>query len=174
MALDETRRRSRWIIRAMEWDDTKARYPNIWRDGMPCHILAFDTVAERLRLGDLVAVYNPQSQRHPQRSDRFAGLARVVGLRRSHDPALFWVDLETAHRFDPPLDLGEAPRRVFVCCDPGWPAREVALFRRVFAAAVHAGWAPSGEDSEESPAPARAWGRAARGRRCGASSRRHS
>ena len=50
------------------------------------------------------------------------------------------MELETAHRFEKPLDLGESPRRVFLCCDPGWPEREVQLFRRVFDAAVAAGW----------------------------------
>ena len=56
--------------------------------------------------------------------------ATVLGehLRRADDPAYGWIDLETAHRFDPPLDLGESPRRVFLCCDQGWPDRDVALF----------------------------------------------
>ena len=50
-------RRSRWVIRAMEWDDARARYPNIWHEGMPRHLMAFNRVAERLSLGDLVATY---------------------------------------------------------------------------------------------------------------------
>ena len=51
MPTDERRRRSRWMIRALEWDDTRARYPNIWREGMPRNILAYDSVTSRLRLG---------------------------------------------------------------------------------------------------------------------------
>ncbi len=148
MAYDDLRRRSRWMIRALEWDDTRARYPNLWRDGMPCQVLVFATVAARLRLGDLVAVYQPASQKHPDRSERFVGISRVAGLRRSHLEGSIWVDLETAHRFSPPLDLGAAPGRVFLCCDPGWPAREVALFRGVFDAAVALGWKPSRDEME--------------------------
>lgn len=143
MPAEEIRRRSRFMIRVLEWDDPRARYPNVWREGMPCQILAFETVASRLRLGDLIAVCYPASQKYAERSERFVGIGRVTGVRRAHDPALGWVDLETAHRFDPPLDLGETPRRVFLCCDPGWPGREVTLFRRVFDAAVAAGWRPS-------------------------------
>lgn len=149
MSLDEARRRSRWIMRAMEWDDPKARYPNVWHEGMPRQILAFDTVATRVRLGDLIAVFSPPSAKHPERSERFVGIARVVAVRRAHDPSLGWIELETAHRFEPPLDLGEGPRRVFLCCDPGWPPREVAFFRRVFDAAVAAGWKPTEEEGEE-------------------------
>lgn len=155
MSLDEARRRSRWIMRAMEWDDPKARYPNVWHEGMPRQILAFDTVATRLRLGDLIAVFSPPSQKHPERSERFVGISRVTSLRLAHAPTLAWVELETAHRFDPPLDLGDGPRRVFLCCDPGWPAREVALFRRLFDAAVQAGWKPAEEESEQGAAPHR-------------------
>src|SRR5262245_8975122 len=79
--MDDSRRRSRWIMRILEWDDPRARYPNLWHEGMPRLILAFDTVASRLRLGDLIAVYSPASQKHPERSGRFVGLARVSGLR---------------------------------------------------------------------------------------------
>lgn len=155
MAAEEARRRSRFMMRVMEWSDPRARYPNLWHEGMPLQLLAFDSVVSRLRLYDLIAVYSPASPKHPERSMRFVGLARVMGLRRAqHDPSLAWVDLETAHRFDPPLDLGEEPRRVFLCCDPGWPEREVALFRRVFVAAVRAGWRPTREEQEEfSPHP---------------------
>ena len=71
MRTDEIRRRSRWMIRAQEWDERRARYPNVWQDEMPRHILAYDTVASRIRLGDLVAVYYPASQKHPDRSERF-------------------------------------------------------------------------------------------------------
>ena len=129
MSNDERRRRSRWMFRALEWDDPRAKYPNVWHEGMPCHVLAFDSVAGRLRLGDLIAVFYPASQRHAERADRFLGLSRVTGLRRAHDAGFAWVDLETAHRFSAPLDVGEAPRRVFLCCDPGWPEQEVELFR---------------------------------------------
>jgi len=149
MPADEIRRRSRWMLRALEWNDTRARYPNIWHEGMPRQVLAFDTVVSRLRLGDLVAVYYPASQRHPERAERFLGLSRVTCLRRSHDPALDWVELETAHRFKTPLDLGEAPRRVFLCCDGGWPERGVGLFRRVFDAAAGDGWIPTEEERAE-------------------------
>ena len=86
-------------MRVLEWDDPRARYPNLWHDGMPALVLAFDTVATRLRLADLVAVFSPASVKHPGRSDRFVGIARVAGLRRSHDPGLFWIDFEPAHRF---------------------------------------------------------------------------
>ncbi|MDX1388084.1 MAG: hypothetical protein R3344_02790 [Acidobacteriota bacterium] len=154
MRTDEIRRRSRWMIRAQEWDEPRARYPNVWHEGMPRHVLAYDTVASRMRLGDLVAVFYPASQKHPDRSERFLGISRVVGLRRSHDPACAWIDLETAHRFDPPLNLGEAPRRVFLCCDPGWSEHEVEAFRKVFDAAVAAGWEPTPEETEEG-APSR-------------------
>jgi hypothetical protein len=141
------------MMRVLEWDDPRARYPNLWREGMPSHVLAFDTVASRLRLGDLIAVFHPPSQKHPERSERFLGISRVVGLRKSEDPKLDWIDLETEHRFDPPLDAGEAPRRVFLCCDPGWPGGEVALFRKVAEAAVAAGWTPPPERVEEQRPP---------------------
>lgn len=158
MHADEIRRRSRWMIRALEWDEPRARYPNLWHEGMPSELLVFDTVGTRLRLGDLVAVYRPASAKHPESSERFAGIARVAGLRRArHERGSIWVELETAHRFDPPLDLGESPSRVFLCCDPGWPARDVALFQRVFEAAVTAGWRPTSEETEgeaREPAPA--------------------
>ena len=153
MPTDDIRRRSRWMIRALEWNDSRARYPNLWQDGMPCHLLAFDSMASRLRLGDLLAVYHPASQRHARRSERFVGISRVIGLRRADTSGSIWVDLETAHRFDTPLDIGEAPGRVFLCCDSGWPAREVALFRRVFDAAVAAGWRPLPAE-DEGPADA--------------------
>jgi hypothetical protein len=141
------------MIRAQEWDEPRARYPNVWQDEMPRHILAYDTVASRIRLGDLVAVYYPASQKHPDRSERFLGLSRVVGLRQSHDPSCAWIDLEIVHRFDPPLDLGEAPRRVFLCCDPGWSEHEVEMFRKVFAAAVAGGWQATPEETEEGAPP---------------------
>jgi hypothetical protein len=154
MQHEEIRRRSRWIMRAMEWDDSKARYPNLWHEGMPRHVLAFDRVASRLRLGDLVASYYPASQKHPDRSERYLGISRVVGLRGSERAGYAWIDLETAHPFTPPLRLNEAPRRVFLCCDPGWSEPEVALFRRVFDAAVAAGWQPTPEElEEEAPKP---------------------
>src|SRR5262245_21684702 len=136
MPAEEIRRRSRWMLRALEWDDPRARYPNIWHDGMPRNLLALDRVASRLRLGDLIAVYHPASQKHADRAALFLGLVRLVGLRRAHDAAFAWVDFETAHHLSTPLDLGDAPRRVFLCCDPGWPEREVGMFRRVFEAAL--------------------------------------
>jgi hypothetical protein len=159
MQSEDLRRHSRWMMRAMEWDDARARYPNIWHDGMPRHVLAFDRVASRLRLGDLIAAYYPASQRHPRRSERFVGISRVAGLRASDTDGYAWIDLQPDHKFDPPLDLGQQPRRVFLCCDPGWPEPEVDLFRQVFAAAVKAGWEPLEEDQEtsataESPAAA--------------------
>jgi hypothetical protein len=135
-------------MRVMEWNDSRARYPNLWHGGMPRHILAFERLASRLRLGDLIAVYHPASQRHPERSDRYIGLSRVSGLRAADDPGFAWIDLTTAHRFDPPMSLAEPPRRVFLCCDPGWPEPDVALFRRVFDEAVRAGWNPAEEDGE--------------------------
>jgi len=150
---DEARRRSNWMLRVLEWDDARARYPNLWHAGMPAQVLAFDTVAMRLRLGDLVAVFSPLSVKHPERSERFVGIARVAGLRRSQDAGHFWVDFEPAHRFDPPLDLNEAPRRVFQCCDPGWPQADTVLFGRAFDAAVAAGFKPSREESEGPAAP---------------------
>ena len=81
MQSDEIRRHSRWLMRIMEWDDGRARYPNLWHDGMPRHVLAYDRVVSRLRLGDLIAVFYPTSQKHPRRSERFLGISRVVGLR---------------------------------------------------------------------------------------------
>jgi hypothetical protein len=153
MSSDEIRRHSRWMMRAQEWDEPRARYPNVWHDDMPCNILAFSTVAWRLRLGDLIAIFYPSSQRHSRRSERFLGLSRVAGLRKSHDPEFAWVDLETEHKFEPPLDLGRSPRRVFLCCDPGWSEQEVDLFRKVFDAAVAGGWKPRPEDAEEGAAP---------------------
>ena len=150
MQSEELRRHSRWLMRAMEWDDARARYPNIWHDGTPRHVLAFDRVASRLRLGDMIAAYYPASQRHPRRSERFLGISRVAGLRAADADGFAWIDLQTAHKFDPPLDLGQQPRRVFLCCDPGWPDPEVDLFRQVFAAAVKAGWEPLAEDQETS------------------------
>ena len=149
MTTEEIGKRSRWMIRAMEWDDPRARYPNIWHEGMPRHILAFERVAQRLRLGDLVAVYHPASQRHTERAERFLGLCRVVGLRRADDPEYGWIDLETAWRLDPPLALGKQPRRVFLCCDPGWPGPEGELFQQVFDAAVTAGWTPRPDELKD-------------------------
>jgi hypothetical protein len=151
MSNEEIGRRSRWMMRAMEWDDPRARYPNIWSKGMPRHILAFERVASRLRLGDLVAVYYPASQRHPERAEKFLGLSRVTGLRLADEQGFGWIDLDTAHRFDPPLALKAQPRRVFLCCDPGWPGPEVELFRAVFAAAVAAGWEPRDDEREADP-----------------------
>jgi hypothetical protein len=154
MRSDDLRRHSRWMLRTQEWDEPRARYPNVWHEGMPRHVLAFETLASRLRLGDLIAVYYPASQSHKDRSERFVGISRVAGLRRSHDPAYAWIDLETAHRFDPPFDVGEGPRRVVMCCDPGWPEPDVALFRRVHDAAVAAGWKPGPEDAlDRAPGP---------------------
>ena len=132
MSVDEVRRRSRWILRAVEWDEPRAKYPNIWHDGMPRQVLAYETVASRLRLGDLLAVFHPASQKRRERSERFLGLARVSSLRKDADPAFAWIELQTAHRFRKPLDLDEAPRRVFLCCDPDWPAREVAVGRHTW------------------------------------------
>ena len=37
MTADKARRRSRWMLRALEWNDPRARYPNLWVDGMPVH-----------------------------------------------------------------------------------------------------------------------------------------
>ena len=154
MRSDDLRRHSRWMLRTQEWDEPRARYPNVWHEGMPKHVLAFDTVASRMRLGDLIAVYYPASQTHKDRSERFVGISRVAGLRRSHDPAYAWIDLEIAHRFDPPLDVGESPRRVVMCCDPGWPEPDIVMFRKVHDAAVAAGWKPGPEDAlDRAPGP---------------------
>jgi len=152
--MDEMRRSSRWMMRALEWDEPRARYPNLWHQGMPRHVMAFDTVGRRLRLGDLIAVYHPASSKHEERSNRFLGISRVTGLRRSERAGFCWIDLETAHRFEPALDLGVAPRRVFLCCDPGWPDQDVGLFERVFAAAVEAGWTPAADESAPPAHPA--------------------
>ena len=103
MQSEELRRHSRWLMRAMEWDDARARYPNIWHDGMPRHVLAFDRVASRLRLGDMIAVYYPASQRHSRRSERFVGISRVTGLRKADAAGFSWIDLEPdriARRFE--------------------------------------------------------------------------
>jgi hypothetical protein len=151
MPNEDFRRHSRWMIRALEWNDSRARYPNLWHEGMPCQLLAFESMGSRLRLGDLIAVYHPSSSTYPKRSERFVGVSRVIGMKRARAAGSVWVDLETAHRFDPPLDIGEAPGRVFLCCDPGWPAREVALFRRVFEAAVSAGFRPAAGEIEAPP-----------------------
>jgi hypothetical protein len=140
------------MMRALEWDDSRAKYPNLWHDGLPVRLLTFDSVGQRLRLGDLIAVYYPASQKHPQRAERFVGIVRVEGLSRSHSSRHVWVDVSAAHRFQPPLDLGEGPRRVFLCCDPEWPDREVGLFRQVFDAAVAAEWKPTPEEQEQAPA----------------------
>jgi hypothetical protein len=142
MTKEEIHRASHWILRSMEWDDSRARYPNIWQDGMPRNVLATDRAAHRLRLGDLIATYYPSSTRHPERSDRYIGISRVVGLRQADQAGMAWIDLETAHRFREPLNLGSLPGRVFLCCDPGWPERDVALFRAIADAAVAQGWRP--------------------------------
>ncbi len=146
-------RRSRWILRALEWDDPRARWPNVWSEGMPVRVLVAEGLGSRLRLGDLIAVWSPETSKRPDRSERFVGIGRVTGLARAHDPSLVWIDLETAHRFRRPFDPGEAPRRVFQCCDPGWPAREVALFDRVAAAAIEDGWAPRADEVPAAPLP---------------------
>jgi len=142
MPIEETRRRSRWILRVLEWNDSRARYPNIWHDEMPRHVLARDAVACRLRLGDLIAVYYPANPSRPRRSEKFVGLSRVAGLRRADESGFGWVDLETAHRFEPPLALSKPPRRVFLCCDSGWPEPDVKMFDEVLHAAVAAGFVP--------------------------------
>jgi hypothetical protein len=148
---DDILKRSRWMMRAMEWNEPRARYPNLWHAGMPRQVLAFDRLAARLRLGDLVAVFYPASTRHPERSNRFLGLSRVSALRRADEPGHAWVELETAHAFPKPLDLGRAPRRVFMCCDPGWPAEDVALFDAVFDRAVASGFEPAPEEAPAAP-----------------------
>jgi hypothetical protein len=142
MPIEETRRRSHWILRVLEWNDSRARYPNIWRDEMPRHVLARDAVACRLRLGDLIAIYYPTNPARPRRSEKFVGLSRVAGLRRADEAGFGWIDLETAHRFEPPLALAKQPRRVFLCCDPGWPEPDVQMFAEVLRAAVAAGFVP--------------------------------
>ena len=137
------------MMRAQEWDEPKAPYPNLWHAGMPRRILAFETVASRLRLGDLIAVYYPQSQKHPDRSERALGLSRVTGLSQADDPKYAWVDLQTAHRLKHPLSIEPAPRRVFLCCDPEWPETDVAVFLKVFDAAVAEGFEPAPEETEQ-------------------------
>lgn len=154
MSVEEIRRRSRFMLRALEWDDPKARYPNLWLAGMPVRVQAVDTVAMRLRLGDLVACYHPTSLRRPERSERFVGIARVAGLSRAETADRFWIDLETAHRFAVPFDAGGAPRRVFLCCDPGWPEPDVRMFEAVFAQAVAEGWSPLAEECATPAEPA--------------------
>ena len=42
------------------------------------------------------------------------GLSRVAGIREADDPAFAWIDLRTEHRFEPPVQLGEPPRRLRV------------------------------------------------------------
>ena len=96
---NDVTRRSHWILRSMEWDDDKARYPNIWHSGMPRHVLAAERLAGRVRLGDLVAIYYPASRKHSDRSERYLGFCRVVGLRQAEGKDLAWLDLETAFRF---------------------------------------------------------------------------
>lgn len=150
---DDSRRKSRWTMRVMEWDEPRARYPNLWHRGMPAHLLAFERIGSRLRLGDLIAVYHPASTRHPERSERFVGLARITGVRRADQPGHAWIDLETAHRFDPPFAASRIPRHVFMCCDPGWPEPDVSLFDQVFRAAVAAGFMPSEEERTPDAAP---------------------
>jgi len=147
---DDTTRRSFWMLRVLEWNDPKAKYPNLWTDGLPSTVLVFDTIATRLRLGDLIAVFHPASSRHPARSERFVGLVRVAGLRRAERSARsdrYWLDLDPAHRYRRPVDLGSAPRRVFLCCDPGWPETERAMFEKLHAIAMSERWSPlPGED----------------------------
>lgn len=146
---DDTPRRSFWMLRVLEWNDPKAKYPNLWSDGLPSTVLVFDTIATRLRIGDLIAVFHPSSTRHPARSERFVGLVRVAGLRRAERSARsdrYWLDLDPAHRFRRPVDLGSAPRRVFLCCDPGWPETERTMFAKLHAIAVSERWSPSPGD----------------------------
>jgi hypothetical protein len=151
MAVEESRRRSRWMLRVLEWDDPRARYPNLWTEGMPRHVYAVDAVAHRLRLGDLISIYHPASKRHPARANRFLGISRVAGLREAEQPGFSWIDLTTAHRFATPLELDAWPRRVFLCCDAGWPEPDVKLFQRVWDAAVAEGWDPGPEIPRPAP-----------------------
>lgn len=146
MATERARLHSRWMLRVLEWSDPKAKYPNLWHDGMPVHVLAFDTVAKRLRLGDLVAVFHPAVQAGEKKHGAFLGLSRVIGLRKSYSDSQYWIDLETAHRLSKPLVPDRVPRRVFLCCDSEWPGPDVALFRQLFAAAVSDGWSPVAGD----------------------------
>jgi len=156
MAAEKMRVHSRWMLRVLEWNDPRAKYPNLWHGGMPVHVLAFDTVAKRLRLGDLIAVYHPAVQVGDKKQGAFLGLSRVIGLRESHSDDQYWIDLETAHRLAAPLVPDKAPRRVFLCCDPEWPGPDVALFRQLFDAALADGWNPATGDQEvggETPEP---------------------
>lgn len=145
----KARRRSRWMLRALEWNDPRARYPNLWVDGMPVQILAFDTVAMRLHLGDLIAVFHPGPKSGARKKGVFVGLSRVAGLRKSFLPDQYWIDLETAHKLKKPLAPARVPRRVFLCCDPEWPGPDVELFGELFAAAVAEGWKPGPGEGEE-------------------------
>lgn len=135
-------RRSRWMLRLVEWNDAKASHPHVWLNGMPLHVLALNRVAGRVRLGDLIAIYYPDSEQYPERANKFLGLSRVVGLRKSENPSHAWIDLETAHRIHKGLTLDQSPRLDFLCCDPEWPDLEVQLFQGVFDAAVADGWKP--------------------------------
>ena len=74
MQQDDFNRRSRFIVRALEWNDPKAKYPNLWADGMPTRLFVVERVGGRLRLGDLVATWYPASQRYPERANRFVEL----------------------------------------------------------------------------------------------------
>ncbi len=149
MATERLRHPSRWMLRVLKWSDPRAKYPNLWHDGMPVHVLAFDTVATRLRLGDLIAVYHPAIQVGEKKQGAFLGLSRVAGLRRSYSKDQYWIDLETAHRLGEPLVPERVPRRVFLCCDPEWPGPDVALFRQLFDAALADGWTPAAGDLED-------------------------
>jgi len=141
------------MLRTLEWNDPKAKYPNLWSGGLPSTVLVFDTIARRLRIGDLIAVYHPASVRHPDRAERFVGLVRVDGLRRAPARGQYWLDLDPAHRFRRPLDLGRAPRRVFLCCDADWPGPDRELFLEVHAAAVAEGWTPAPDEVAPPPPP---------------------
>ena len=151
MSVEKGRRHSRWMLRVLEWNDPRAKYPNLWHGGMPVHVLAFDTVAKRLRLGDLVAVFHPAVADGEKKHGAFLGLSRVIGLRRSYSAGQYWIDLETTHRLGEPLVPAKVPRRVFLCCDPEWPGPDVALFRQLFDAAVANGWSPELGDLEDTP-----------------------
>ena len=133
---------SRWLIRAMEWDEPRARYPNLWHDGMPRRLMMNRRAASRLRLGDIVATYYPHSRRHPDRAESCVGISRVSTLT-AEDPGHAWVWLETEFRFAPPLKLERQPRFVLMCCDPGWPDGDSAIFDAIVAAAVERGYRPA-------------------------------
>lgn len=150
MSTEKVRLRSRWMLRVLEWSDPRAKYPNLWHDGMPVHVLAFDTVAERLRLGDLVAVFHPAVPAGAKKHGAFLGLSRVIGLRQSYSEGQYWVDLKTEHKLAEPLVPDKVPRRVFLCCDPEWPGPDVALFQELFDAAVADGWSQGPKDLESS------------------------